>query len=100
LSRYLEAAVGGVLFTTLYAPNGNQQPGSKSTHERAWMKRLLKHAAEFCAIDAPVVLAGESGKTEPRSRACLLGGPELEIVRLGLGVQNDAKCRVAQRGSS
>jgi exodeoxyribonuclease-3 len=28
-SRYLEAAVSGVLIATLYAPNGNAQPGPK-----------------------------------------------------------------------
>src|SRR5919205_3430399 len=28
-SRYLEAAVKGVLITSLYAPNGNPQPGPK-----------------------------------------------------------------------
>ena len=58
-SRYLEAAVGGVLIATLYAPNGNPQPGPKFDYKLAWMKRLLKHAAELCALDAPVVLAGD-----------------------------------------
>jgi exodeoxyribonuclease-3 len=28
-SRYIEAAVNGVLIGTLYAPNGNPQPGPK-----------------------------------------------------------------------
>ena len=27
--RYIEAAVGGVLVASLYAPNGNPQPGPK-----------------------------------------------------------------------
>jgi exodeoxyribonuclease III len=58
-SRYLEAAVGGVLIATLYAPNGNPQPGPKFDYKLAWMKRLLKHAAELCALDAPVVLTGD-----------------------------------------
>jgi exodeoxyribonuclease-3 len=58
-SRYLEAAVGGVLIATLYAPNGNPQPGPKFDYKLTWMKRLLKHAAELCALDAPVVLAGD-----------------------------------------
>jgi len=58
-SRYLEGAVGGVLIATLYAPNGNPQPGPKFDYKLAWMKRLLKHAAELCALDAPVVLAGD-----------------------------------------
>ncbi len=58
-SRYIEAAVDGVLIGTLYAPNGNPQPGPKFKYKLAWMKRLLAHAAEICAIDAPVVLAGD-----------------------------------------
>src|SRR5258705_4087499 len=58
-SRYIEAAVNGVLIATLYAPNGNPQPGPKFKYKLAWMKRLLTHAAELYALDAPVVLAGD-----------------------------------------
>ena len=48
-SRYIEAAVNGVLIATLYAPNGNPQPGPKFKYKLAWMKRLLAHAAELYA---------------------------------------------------
>ena len=58
-SRYIEAAVNGVLVATLYAPNGNPQPGPKFKYKLAWMRRLLSHAAELYALDAPVVLAGD-----------------------------------------
>jgi exodeoxyribonuclease III len=58
-SRYLEAAVNGVLITSLYAPNGNPQPGPKFAYKLAWMKRLAAHAAELYAADIPVVLAGD-----------------------------------------
>jgi exodeoxyribonuclease-3 len=58
-SRYIEAAVQGVLVATLYAPNGNPLPGPKFKYKLAWMKRLLAHAAELYALDAPVVLAGD-----------------------------------------
>ena len=58
-SRYIEAAVAGVLIATLYAPNGNPQPGPKFDYKLAWMKRLLRHAAGLCALEAPVVLAGD-----------------------------------------
>ena len=44
-SRYIEAAVNGVLVTSLYAPNGNPQPGPKFSYKLAWMERLLSHAA-------------------------------------------------------
>ena len=57
--RYIEAAVGGVLIASLYAPNGNPQPGPKFTYKLAWMKRLVAHAAVLYAVDAPVVLAGD-----------------------------------------
>ena len=58
-SRYVEAAVNGVLIATLYAPNGNPQPGPKFKYKLAWMKRLWAHAAELYALDAPVVIAGD-----------------------------------------
>jgi exodeoxyribonuclease III len=58
-SRYIEAAVNGVLVATLYAPNGNPQPGPKFKYKLAWMKRLLANAAGLYALDAPVVLAGD-----------------------------------------
>lgn len=58
-SRYIEAAVRGVLIATLYAPNGNPQPGPKFEYKLAWMKRLLAHAAELYPLEAPVVLTGD-----------------------------------------
>jgi exodeoxyribonuclease-3 len=58
-SRYIEAAVGGVLVTSLYAPNGNPQPGPKFDYKLAWMKRLAAHAADLFASGVPVVLAGD-----------------------------------------
>src|SRR5262249_45175202 len=57
--RYIEAAVNGVLIGTLYAPNGNPRPGAKFKYKRAWMERLIAHAAELYGLDAPVVLAGD-----------------------------------------
>jgi exodeoxyribonuclease III len=58
-SRYIEAAVHGVLVASLYAPNGNPQPGPKFAYKLAWLKRLAAHAADLYATDAPVVLAGD-----------------------------------------
>ena len=57
--RYLEAAVNGVLVASVYAPNGNPQPGPKFDYKLAWLKRLNAHAAELYATGAPVVLAGD-----------------------------------------
>jgi exodeoxyribonuclease III len=58
-SRYIEAAVRGVLITSLYAPNGNPQPGPKFAYKLAWMKRLAAHAEELYRAGIPVVLAGD-----------------------------------------
>jgi exodeoxyribonuclease III len=58
-SRYLEAAVNGVLIASLYAPNGNPQPGPKFTHKLAWLTRLARHANRLLKSGAPVVLAGD-----------------------------------------
>src|SRR5262245_27915703 len=58
-SRYIEAAVNGVIVTSLYAPNGNPQPGPKFKYKLAWTERLIAHAAELHAANVPVVLAGD-----------------------------------------
>jgi exodeoxyribonuclease III len=58
-SRYIEAAIKGVLIGTLYAPNGNPQPGPKFKYKLMWMERLITHAAELYVLDAPIVLAGD-----------------------------------------
>ena len=58
-ARYIEAAVQGVLVTSLYAPNGNPQPGPKFKYKLAWTDRLLAHAADLFAAGVPVVLAGD-----------------------------------------
>jgi exodeoxyribonuclease-3 len=58
-SRYIEAAVNGVIITSLYAPNGNPQPGPKFNYKLAWLERLAAHAAELYAAGVPVVLAGD-----------------------------------------
>ena len=58
-SRYLEAAVRGVLVGCLYLPNGNPQPGPKFDYKLAWMERLHAHAANLVGLDSPVVLAGD-----------------------------------------
>ena len=58
-SRYIEAAVDGVLIASLYLPNGNPQPGPKFDYKLAWFERLNAHAAGLLASGAPVVLAGD-----------------------------------------
>ncbi|MDQ2635043.1 MAG: exodeoxyribonuclease III [Pseudomonadota bacterium] len=58
-ARYIEAAVNGVLVASLYAPNGNPQPGPKFDYKLAWHARLHKHATQLRKTGAPVVLAGD-----------------------------------------
>ncbi len=58
-SRYIEAAVRGILIGCLYLPNGNPQPGPKFDYKLAWFERLSAHAAELLAAGVPVILAGD-----------------------------------------
>ena len=58
-SRYIEAAVNGVIVAGLYLPNGNPRPGPKFEYKLAWFEALNAHAADLLASKAPVVLAGD-----------------------------------------
>jgi exodeoxyribonuclease-3 len=58
-SRYIEAAVGGILIGCLYLPNGNPWPGPKFDYKLDWFGRLHAHAADLLDSGAPVVLAGD-----------------------------------------
>ncbi|QDZ08130.1 exodeoxyribonuclease III [Sphingomonas panacisoli] len=58
-SRYIEAAVGGVLIGGLYLPNGNPRPGPKFDYKLRWFDAFARHARELLDADMPVVLAGD-----------------------------------------
>ena len=58
-SRYLEAAVHGLLVASIYLPNGNPQPGPKFDYKLAWFERLIDHADALLQTGVPVVLAGD-----------------------------------------
>ena len=58
-ARYIEAAVKGIIVTSIYLPNGNPQPGPKFDGKLEWFKRLRSHAAKFIKQEIPVVLAGD-----------------------------------------
>jgi exodeoxyribonuclease-3 len=58
-SRYLEAAVCGVLIGCLYLPNGNPWPGPKFDYKLAWMDRLYDHAQSLFDSGAPAMLIGD-----------------------------------------
>jgi exodeoxyribonuclease-3 len=58
-SRYIEAAVRGLLIGCIYLPNGNPAPGPKFDYKLRWFERLTAHAAELMASGAPVMLVGD-----------------------------------------
>lgn len=58
-SRYLEAAVQGVVIAGLYLPNGNPAPGPRFDYKLRWFDRLQARADALLALDVPVVLAGD-----------------------------------------
>src|SRR5947209_8121755 len=58
-SRYIEAAVGGIVIGCLYAPNGNPAPGPKFDYKLAWYERLHNYGRQLIAADAPFVMAGD-----------------------------------------
>ena len=58
-SRYIEAAVSGVLIGGVYLPNGNPWPGPKFDYKLAWFAAFSAYAATLLAAGVPVVLAGD-----------------------------------------
>jgi exodeoxyribonuclease III len=58
-SRYIEAAIDGMLVGCLNLPNGNPAPGPKFDYKLSWFDRLAAHARRLLASGAPVVLAGD-----------------------------------------
>ena len=58
-SRYLEAAVCGLIIGNLYLPNGNPWPGPKFDYKLAWMERLHDHASHLLASGLPAMLIGD-----------------------------------------
>ncbi|RYZ73773.1 MAG: exodeoxyribonuclease III [Lysobacteraceae bacterium] len=58
-SRYLEAAIHGIVVAAVYLPNGNPQPGPKFDYKLRWMERLAGHAATLVSLPHPVVIMGD-----------------------------------------
>ncbi|HRI53815.1 MAG TPA: exodeoxyribonuclease III [Pseudomonadota bacterium] len=58
-SRYIEAAIDGLLIGCLYLPNGNPAPGPKFDYKLRWFERLTEHAQSLIAQGIPAVLAGD-----------------------------------------
>lgn len=58
-SRYIEAAIHGVVVGGLYLPNGNPRPGPKFDYKLHWMTRLQRHAKTLVDLPHPAILLGD-----------------------------------------
>jgi exodeoxyribonuclease-3 len=58
-SRYIEAAVNGILIGALYLPNGNPRPGPKFDYKLKWFDALIGHAASLIESGLPILLLGD-----------------------------------------
>jgi exodeoxyribonuclease-3 len=58
-SRYLEAAVCGILIGNMYAPNGNPKPGPKFDYKLGWLDALAAHAQALIDGEVPALLIGD-----------------------------------------
>ena len=58
-SRYIEAAIHGIVVASIYLPNGNPQPGPKFDYKLKWMQRLARHARTLVDLPHPVALLGD-----------------------------------------
>ncbi len=82
-ARYIEAAVQGVLITSIYLPNGNPQPGPKFNYKLAWFERLIAHATELMASGAPVVTTTAPCRGGRPARSCPLRIPRFPSFHTG-----------------
>lgn len=58
-SRYIEAAICGILICNMYAPNGNPSPGPKFDYKLAWIDALSAHAQLLLESNVPAMLIGD-----------------------------------------
>jgi exodeoxyribonuclease III len=58
-SRYIEAAICGILIGNMYAPNGNPKPGPKFDYKLKWLDALSAHAHDLLDSKMPVLLTGD-----------------------------------------
>src|SRR5690349_8642321 len=59
LSRYIEAAVCGILVGNMYAPNGNPKKGPKFAYKLDWLDALKVHAQGLLDSGVPAILIGD-----------------------------------------
>src|SRR3954470_204771 len=66
-ARYIEAAVNGIIVTSIYLPNGNPQPGPKFDYKLDWFRRLRSHAAKSSSRTFPWCWPATSTSRPPDS---------------------------------
>jgi hypothetical protein len=70
-TRYVGAAVRGVLIGCIYLPNGNPQPGPKCTYKLAWFERLIVHANDLITAGVPVLVQCTFRNERERTGKCI-----------------------------
>ena len=65
-ARYIEAAINGIVITSIYLPNGNPQPGPKFDYKLDWFKRLRTARREIHQAGYP---GGAGGRLQRRADA-------------------------------
>jgi exodeoxyribonuclease-3 len=63
-ARYVEAEIGGMIFASIYLPNGNPvgdvpAESEKYNYKLRWMARLEAHVRTLLATEKPVILGGD-----------------------------------------
>lgn len=58
-SRYIEAAINGILVGCLYLPNGNPYPSPKFDYKLRWFEGLIEYAEGLLKLKIPAMLVGD-----------------------------------------
>mgnify|MGYP001157127275 FL=1 len=85
-SRYIEANVRGVIFSSIYLPNGNPINSEKFDYKIAWMEKLKEHSKSLLDREVAVVLGGDFNVV-----------PDDDDVHDPVAWQNDALCQIETR---
>lgn len=85
-SRYIEANVRGIIFSSIYLPNGNPINSDKFNYKIAWMEKLKEHSKRLLGREIAIVLGGDFNVV-----------PDDDDVHDPLAWQNDALCQLETR---
>ena len=85
-SRYIEANVSGIVFSSIYLPNGNPIKSDKFNYKIAWMEKLKEHSKGLLDREVAVILGGDFNVV-----------PDDNDVHDPTAWQNDALCQIETR---